>query len=250
VEDDFTREVSAALARLLPARIGANGCIQEWAHDYPTEDAHHRHVSFLFGLYPGTQITDQHSPDLFQAAATSLRTRGDAGTGWSLAWKINLWARLRDGDHALALIERLLTLCPAGNTISQAGGVYANLFDAHPPFQIDGNFGFTSGVTEMLLQSHAGGIDPLPALPGAWPVGRVTGLRARGGFQVDLDWLAGQWQTIRIHATVDAPCRVRAGAEPFTLRTNGQLQAASPDTTGWVAFPLKAGDEAELQRSL
>jgi len=250
IEDDFTREVRAALARLLPARIGSTGCIQEWAHDYPTEDAHHRHVSFLFGLYPGSQITDQCSPDLFHAAAASLRARGDAGTGWSLAWKINLWARLRDGNHALGLIERLLTLCPAGNTISQAGGVYANLFDAHPPFQIDGNFGFTSGVTEMLLQSHAGGIDPLPALPGAWLAGRVAGLRARGGFLVDLGWQAGQWQTLRIHATVDGPCGVRTGTDPFTLRRNGELQPAASDATGWVTFPLQAGDDAEILRFL
>ncbi|PAW76570.1 MAG: hypothetical protein B9S32_14425 [Verrucomicrobia bacterium Tous-C9LFEB] len=246
IDDAFTQEIANALPRLLPAQIGANGCIQEWAHDWPSEEIHHRHVSFLFGLHPGSQITDQQTPDLFHAAATSLRARGDAGTGWSLAWKINLWARLRDGDHALGLIGRLLTLCPAGNTVSEAGGIYPNLFDAHPPFQIDGNFGVTSGITEMLLQSHANGIDPLPALPTAWTTGRVKGLRARGGFVVDLDWRDRHWQTIRILSHRSTPCRVRTGSAPFTLTINGAAHAVAPDASGWITFPLETGAQAEL----
>ena len=213
VDADFAACLNVALDRLLPPRVGARGQLQEWAEDFMEQDVHHRHVSHLFGVHPGTQITPQ-KPELFAAARRALELRGDEGTGWSLAWKINFWARFRDGERAHLLIRNLLR--PAfGSTetgYNGGGGVYPNLFDAHPPFQIDGNFGYVAGVCEMLVQSHLHELHLLPALPSAWPDGRVQGLRARGAFTImDLTWRAGRLVGVTVLSHLGGRCSLRSG---------------------------------------
>ncbi len=241
----FRNMLIAKRAILYPLHIGHLGNLQEWYLDFADVDPHHRHVSHLFGLYPGKQISPVTTPQLAAAARKTLELRGDDGTGWSLAWKVSFWARLLDGNHAHLLIRELLkSSLEAQDDDHHGGGVYPNMFDSCPPFQIDGNFGGTAGMTEMLLQSQYDDIYLLPALPDAWKTGNVTGLKARGNFQVNMSWKDKKLITATVLSVNGGECKIRTADK---IAVKGVQTKVKKTTYGYVtSFQTQKGKDYHL----
>ena len=231
-DEAFAKLLEEKYMQIAPNQIGKYGQLQEWMEDKDDTTDTHRHVSHLWGVFPGTDITWDNSPDMMHAAEKSFQYRGDDGTGWSLAWKVNLMARFKHGDHAMLLVNKLLSVAENGSA-KERGGVYHNMFDAHPPFQIDGNFGGAAGIAEMLVQSQQGYIDLLPALPTALPNGKLKGICARGGFVLDLVWKEGKLQSVDVLSKTCNTCTIKYGGITQIIKTtkgkvyrlNGNLKA-------------------------
>lgn len=235
-DENLMKDFKEILNKLPAMQIGQHGQLQEWMEDLDNPNDKHRHVSHLYGLYPSNQISPYSTPELFDAARTTLIHRGDVSTGWSMGWKVNFWARLLDGNHAFKLIQDQLTLVDpvrSGNN----GGTYPNFFDAHPPFQIDGNFGCTAGIAEMLMQSHDGNIHLLPALPDEWRDGKISGLRAPGGFEVSFEWKNGEVEQIEILSNLGGNCRIRIPNEVIAKKGGSVKQATGENPNPFYKSP-------------
>ncbi|MDR1675457.1 MAG: glycoside hydrolase family 95 protein [Tannerella sp.] len=249
IDSDFVKTVAAMQERLMPTAVGPDGRIMEWLEPFKESEPNHRHVSHLYGLHPGSEITPDRTPNLAEAARKTLEARGDESTGWSMAWKVNFWARLHDGEHAYKLLADLLTpRTQNGSNYSKGGGTYPNLFCAHPPFQIDGNFGGAAGIAEMLLQSHNGYIEFLPALPAAWETGSFSGLCVEGGGEVAARWQNGRWQAGRLKARVGSHFRIKLPADRFEMRItlNGE-PVSYPVTDGILEVYMQPEDVLEIR---
>ena len=249
VDTAFCQELADKRSRLMPTTIGKDGRILEWLEPYEEAEPTHRHVSHLYGLYPGNEISVEHTPELAEAARKTLEVRGDKSTGWSMAWKINFWARLHDGDHAYKLLVDLLRPCVEKTTnMVNGGGSYPNLFCAHPPFQIDGNYGGCAGIAEMLVQSQTGRIELLPALPSAWQTGSFKGLKVQGGGEVSAKWSEGQLTEAGLKAVVPGTFSIKlpAYSENMGIKMN-QKAVSLPVIDGMLTVDMKEGDSLLLQ---
>lgn len=249
IDSAFCRELSDKRARLMPTTVGKDGRILEWLEPYEEAEPHHRHVSHLYGLYPGNEISMEHTPELAEAARKTLEARGDKSTGWSMAWKINFWARLHDGDHAYKLLVDLLRPCVDQTTnMTNGGGSYPNLFCAHPPFQIDGNLGGCAGIAEMLVQSQTGNIEFLPALPSVWQTGSFKGLKVQGGGEVSAKWAEGKLTEAGLKAVVPGTFRIKLPADSSNMSIQmNQKPASLPVIDGMLTVEMNEGDLLLLQ---